>query len=217
MMRPDDWYMTKRASEADDLRNAHNQREDRVGGPLIEGIYHPHLVDGPGTLPIETSISALGQTYLTAIAGFLAEVSMPRLDLAYKQSGPLAPPRFNAYGDDFDWSDAQFPSEPRLPKWGKNAGSGRVIIRDFRLAVDPGDTAPKDASRAVQGAIGDWWRLAKTWIEISRPKTSKVGTGFIGQGARWTFSTATTQAATGTRNCPSLRLAILGGQAWCSE
>lgn len=168
MTRLDDyWYTTKRAREADELWRAHNQRRDgRSGRPLIEGIYHPHLVDGPGTHPVNAGTSALGQTYLTAIAGLLAEVSMPRLDLAYRRSGPLAPPKFEAYGEDFDWSGALFPSEPDWPKWGKNRGSGQVTIRDFRLAVDPGDTPAKDASEAVQEAIGDWWGLAKAWIEI---------------------------------------------------
>jgi len=166
MHSDEDWYLTKRALEADDLCRAHSQRRGSSSRPLIEGIYHPHLVDGPGTLPIEASASALGQTYMTAIAGFMAEVSMPRLDLAYKRSGPLAPPKFDAYGEGFDWSEALFPSEPDWPKWGRNSGSGRVTIREFRLAVDPGDTRPRDASEAVQDAIGDWWRLAKAWIEI---------------------------------------------------
>ncbi|QNF94172.1 MULTISPECIES: hypothetical protein [Janibacter] len=168
MSFPDDpWYLTQRANDAEELTRAHNQRrENSSGKTLIDGIYHPHLVDGPGTSPIEAGTGALGQTYLTAIAGFLTYVSMPRLDLAYERSGPLAPPKFEAYGEDFDWSGAHFPSEPDWPKWGRNLGSGRVAIRDFRLAVDPGDSAPKDASEAVQAAIGDWWRLAKVWIEI---------------------------------------------------
>lgn len=162
----DYWYMTKRASEASELWRAHNQRGNSSSRPLIEGIYHPHLVDGPGTFPIEVESTTLGQTYLTAIAGFLAEVSMPRLDLAYKKSGPLAPPKFDAYNDDFDWSNALFPSEPDWPKWGRHQGVGRANIREFRLAVDPGDTLPQYASAAVQQAIGGWWRLAKAWIEI---------------------------------------------------
>lgn len=163
----DSWYLTKRTSEANELWRAHNQRrEGSSGRTLIEGIYHPHLVDGPGTFPIEAGTCALGQTYLTAIAGFLADVSMPRLDLAHERSGPLAPPKFEAYGENFDWSGALFPSEPDWPKWGKKEGSGRVAIRDFRLAVDPGDSSAKDVSEAVQAAIGDWWRLAKAWIEI---------------------------------------------------
>lgn len=157
----DEWYMTKRAREANELWRAHNQRRDGGrGAALIEGIYHPHLVDGPGTFPIEAGTSALGQTYLTAIAGFLAEVSMPRLDLAHKRSGPLAPPRFDAYADDFDWSDAIFPGEPKWPKWGQNSGSGRVTVRDVRLAVDPGATPHRRTRRrqckrqlAVGGAL----------------------------------------------------------------
>lgn len=170
MNSPDDyWYVTQRAREADELSRAHIQRRGTgsgIGRPVIEGIYHPHLVDGPGTYPVDAGIEALGQTYLTAIAGFLAEVSLPRLDMAHKTLGPLAPPRFEAYGEDFNWSDAIFPHEPDWPKWGKNRGSGRVTIREFRLAVDPGEESSKDVSEAVQGAIGEWWRLAKAWIEI---------------------------------------------------
>lgn len=164
----DYWYLTKRAQEAEALRSAHHRRCEELGdnGHLIEGIYHPHLVDGPGTYPIQVEPSWLGDTYLTAIAGFLGEVSLPRRDLAHKGSGPLAPPKFDAYPEDMDWSDWMFPSEPEWSKWGRASGAGRAVVREFRIAIDPGDSPPAKASEAVHDAIGDWWRLVKEWTEI---------------------------------------------------
>jgi len=159
-----DWYLTPQAREAESDRHRYNRRP--VGPMELEGVFHPHLPEGPGSYPIEVNREWLGQTYLSRIGDRYAEVSLPR-DHPVKVSDErgLAPPLFSTDPD--DWESWSFPAEPSRPKWGDSGGTrGRPRVRDLRLAIDTGADDPADVAREVHESIGPWWRLARTWIEL---------------------------------------------------
>lgn len=130
----------------------------------LEGVYHPHLAGN--ALGIAIPQEWLGQTCVTRIAGLRGEVTLPRLDVAREGAGLLAPPVFRTLDSSYDWSDWTFPSL-HPGKWGEHSRQDRLChVRDFRVAVEPGNTSPLQASRQVQEAIGAWWDRVKAWIEV---------------------------------------------------
>jgi hypothetical protein len=167
-----DWYLTKRAREADDLNRGYFRLRDDASDAAfdIEGVFHPHLPGGPGSWPIEIPEYCLGQTYLTRIAGYYAELSLPRTHPTTSTDRNLVAPQFSMLSENHNWSQWSFPSEPEFPKWGRHGGGpgdgGDAIARDFRLAVASGGASPKDVAQDVHAAIGSWWRLVKAWLEL---------------------------------------------------
>src|SRR5829696_8522903 len=103
-----DWYLTPQASEAE--RDLHRYSQRPPGPMELEGVFHPHLPEGPGSYPIEVNREWLGQTYLSRIGDRYAEVSLPR-EYAMKVSDErgLAPPLF--FNDPDDWESWSFPAE----------------------------------------------------------------------------------------------------------
>lgn len=130
----------------------------------LEGIFHPHFPPQAMGLPVPDDW--LGQTTLTRIGGYNAEVTLPRLHLASEMNGSLAPPIFQSLGPDYDWSVHEFPS--LRCKWGERGdwSPAGTFVRDFRIALDTGEDDPADVNREMRATIGDWWRRVKDWIEL---------------------------------------------------
>lgn len=214
----DYWYVSQRAREAHELSRAHIQRcgtDSGIGRPVIEGTYHPHLVDGPGTNPIDAGIEALGQTYLTAIAGFLAEVSLPRLDMAHKTSGPHR----HGSGPMVRDSTGPTPNSPTNPTGRSGVRTeARVGSRSasFVWLLTRVRNLRKTLQRQCRERLANGGALPSRGSRSSHPRTLRAPTSSIGQGAHCTCCIEMTRAALGAPSLGDRGSITRGDPTWAS-
>lgn len=162
------WYMTDQALEAQALWRGFT---DRDFTPSLEGVFEPHLLDLAGSGLIETPTQHLGASFLTAIGGHLAEITLPRPPGA-SDGTALSAPQFSIIQEWIELNE----SDGRKKRWGYLTGSyggqhdSGARVASFRVAVDTRDSNPHEAAVQVQQAIDGWWQLFKSWFELFSSK-----------------------------------------------